>query len=372
MANFKYLQLADQLKGDIESSRLSAGQQIPTEDELMERFALSRNTVRQAVKCLVEEGYLLKIQGSGTFVTGGKKPSAKSGGGVPRGRKCIGVVMNRMENYIFPRILMGIGDCLVEHGYYMLLRVSFNHIDNEAKALTELLDGDLAGLIVEPARSGFPSANRELYRRIEREIPCVLMHAEMPGFNFPSVMVDDQKGFELLTRHLVEKGHENIAALCKLDEQTGVKRFLGFAAGLRACGLTMDESRVVWFADEESETLFSGPNVERVMKVIDDCTAVMCFNDDLATRFYSFMRSRGASIPEDISVTGFDDSVMGKAPPLTTIVHPQEILGRTIAEAAVALAEGATGDVSVVYPPQLLDRGTVLERVRTADGVVNV
>ncbi|HWS28932.1 MAG TPA: GntR family transcriptional regulator [Clostridia bacterium] len=66
-----YLQVAEEIKNDL--SKLRYGEQIPTESELMERYNVSRGTVRQAVNGLVSSGYLYKLLGKGTYRGGGLK-----------------------------------------------------------------------------------------------------------------------------------------------------------------------------------------------------------------------------------------------------------------------------------------------------------
>lgn len=356
MAKFKYKQLVEQIKNDILASVFIPGQQIPIEDELMERFALSRNTVRQAINLLAEEGYVVKIQGSGTFVSE-KLPSSKKRENTSRR---IGVMMNHVNAYIFPRLLLGISDYLFENDYSLVIRHTFNHIAKEEQALIELLDANLDGLIIEPARSGLPRVNYDLYRKIEDTIPCVLLHAELAGFQFPSVRASDADGFVLLVDNLVQKGHTNIAAFCKFDEQTGVQRFIGFAKGLRKNGLNFEEDMVLWLSDEDVESFFSEANAHRILSFIENRTAIMCHNDELAERFCVFLQKHGISIPDALSVVGFDDSMKGgMVPPVTTILHPKGVLGRAAGKAILDLIADPSADVSVRPAPELIDHGTV-------------
>ena len=69
MAGPLYRQIADQLRRMIESGELKAGMQIPTEDQLMEQFHASRNTVRGALKELATRGLVYTLHGKGTFVS---------------------------------------------------------------------------------------------------------------------------------------------------------------------------------------------------------------------------------------------------------------------------------------------------------------
>lgn len=65
----KYYRLAETLKGKINDGEYTFGEKVPTELKLMEKYDLSRDTVRKAVELLVKEKYLYKLQGSGTFVS---------------------------------------------------------------------------------------------------------------------------------------------------------------------------------------------------------------------------------------------------------------------------------------------------------------
>ncbi|MCD8141099.1 MAG: GntR family transcriptional regulator [Planctomycetaceae bacterium] len=363
MSKYKYMQIAERLRTEILASR-SPGKKIPTEDELADHFSMSRNTVRQAVQMLVDQGFLVKIQGSGTFVTekldqaAVAKPARSRRGDGERGR-CIAVVMNQFNAYIFPSVLMGISDYLLKHDYHMLIRMTFNQIAKEEEVLRELLDQDVAGFIIEPARSAFPVVNHDLYRRIRDDYPCVLIHAQMPSFGFPCIDNSNVEAMGLLVDHLVANGHRDIAMLMKADENSGQQRFLGVAEAMRRHGLKVDESRVLWYMDEDMEELFSDQNAHRVMQAIKGCTAVTCFNDYIGKRFLDFLPKQGIRVPEDLSVVGYDDMQGYMSTRLTTINHPKEAMGEAAARGILELIRNPDADVSVFFPPELVIRESV-------------
>ncbi|MCD8348982.1 MAG: GntR family transcriptional regulator [Planctomycetaceae bacterium] len=363
MSKYKYMQLAERLREEILTSR-SPGKKIPTEDELADHFSMSRNTVRQAVQMLVDQGFLVKIQGSGTFVSEKldqaalSKPARTRRGDGERGR-CIAVVMNQFNAYIFPSVLMGISDHLLKHDYHMLIRMTFNQIAKEEEVLRELLEQDVAGFIIEPARSAFPLVNHDLYRRIRDDYPCVLLHAQMPAFGFPSVDNSNVEAMGLLVDHLVANSHRDIAMLMKADENSGQQRFLGVAEAMRRHGLKVDESRVLWYMDEDMEELFSDQNAHRVMQTIKGCTAVTCFNDYIGKRFLDFLPKQGIRVPEDLSVVGYDDMQGYTSTRLTTINHPKEAMGEAAARGILELIRNPDADVSVFFPPELVIRESV-------------
>lgn len=74
MAGPLYRQIADDLRDQIGSGRLREGMQVPTEDQLMESYLASRNTVRAALQELTTRGLVYKLHGKGTFVSDRIKP----------------------------------------------------------------------------------------------------------------------------------------------------------------------------------------------------------------------------------------------------------------------------------------------------------
>ncbi len=358
MANFKYLRLAERLRNEIELGIKAPGIQIPTEEELAVRFSLSRNTVRQAVRLLVDQGYLVRVQGSGTFVA--EKPDAPPKETSAIGGQTVGVVLPRCSHYIYPELLMGISECLFENGYAMIYRTTNNQIDKERQVLTELLSTTIAGLIIEPTRSAWPLFNADLFRRIEAKMPCVLTPVTLPGFSFPTVGLSDFEGVAMLIDHLVTNGHRKIAAIFKSDAQTGLQRFHGFGAGLARNGISFDPRNLIWYFDEEFPSIFTDAGASRVFGALDGCTAVVCYNDEVASRLCPLLEQRRIRIPDDISVVGYDDApdTMGIRP-VTTIENPKAHLGRAVVEALLTLIKDPDADVSRQFPANLIVRDSV-------------
>jgi GntR family transcriptional regulator len=80
----KYRQIADDLRGKIESGELAPGAQLPTENDLMDQYAASRNTIREAIKQLITPGLVETQAGQGTFVTEKPNPFVSTLSGDPR------------------------------------------------------------------------------------------------------------------------------------------------------------------------------------------------------------------------------------------------------------------------------------------------
>ncbi len=357
MPEFKYQRVAGWIRAQVESGFFEEEKRIPGEEELCDRFDVSRQTVRQAMKILEEEGLVYKIQGSGTYVcprNGALRKEEKSS------IKSVGVLMNSVNDYIFPQVLKGINDCLYENGYAMRLCILSQQYDLEREAIRRMIGDRVSGLIAEPVKSGLPLINRELYCEFAREHPLVFLHRradgilESAGFRAGSIMLDDAGGFWTLAEHLYEKGHRKIAAVCKLDESTGVARYEGYMKFMLEHQLEIENEWIFWYSSEDIQSMFTGHKMEWMLERISGCTAVMCHDDRIAFRLIQLLRDKGIRVPEDMAVTGFDNSEYASMDiTLTTIVHPQEELGRRAAQAVLNLLKEPGQHVSFTFPAAL-------------------
>ena len=181
----KHEQVSEWLRERIRSGEWKDGDKLLSEHELARRFGISRQTVRQAVGTLVNEGLLLRRQGSGTYVAGR--------GGTPRSRSgTIGVVTTYLDRYVFPDIIHGIEQVLTAAGYQMQLGITHNRTQDEGTVLASMLKSRVDGLIVEPTKSALPNPNLPLYRKIgEENIPVIFLNGYYAMLDIPHVSADD-------------------------------------------------------------------------------------------------------------------------------------------------------------------------------------
>jgi GntR family transcriptional regulator of arabinose operon len=179
----KYLQVADVLRREIAEGVFRDGQTLMTEEELRFRFNVSRQTIRQAIALLEEDGLVDRRRGSGTYVRHGPRRRMQ-------GTVHVGVITSYITDYIFPSIVSGIESVLSENGVVMNLSATYNDSKTERSILERMLDGQVDGLIVEGVQTARETENEDLYRRLaERNIPVLFMNAYYPGMtNVPHVL----------------------------------------------------------------------------------------------------------------------------------------------------------------------------------------
>lgn len=200
----KYFSLMEQLRSDIMSGAIRPGEKLPSENELSQKYSLSRHTVRKALGILEQDGYVEAFHGRGTYCSENMRHIKNS--------KNIAVVTTYISDYIFPRLIQGMDNVLSESGYSIILKNTANSRQKEARCLEELLKKDIDGLIIEPSKSEMICKHRNLYQNLDKfEIPYVFIqgiYSEMR--DKPHILMDDAQGGYLVTKYLLELGHKKI------------------------------------------------------------------------------------------------------------------------------------------------------------------
>ena len=335
----KYQMVADTLRSDILDGVYQKRMLLPTEQLLCQQFQVSRQTVRQALSLLASEGLIERRQGSGSHIRDLSKPA-------PLPRRSIAVVTTYISDYIFPSILREVENVLSDHNSTPLLFATQNQVSNERKVLNTLLELDaLDGVLVEGTKTGLPNPNLDLYRRlIDRRIPLVFMNGNYPELTGTlSVLDDNCGGGRTLVRYLHDRGHQRIAGIFKNDDIQGHQRYAGYADELRTLDLLFEDRQVLWYSTEAKESLFAeGAGIRYLERLTTDYTAVVCYNDEIASRLVAQLVRRGISIPENMAVVSFDNSQYSEmtTPRITSLSHGSHNVGRLAAELLMRLFDG--------------------------------
>jgi GntR family transcriptional regulator, arabinose operon transcriptional repressor len=353
----KYEVVKDYLIEYIQNEQLKFDDVIPTESDLMEKLQVSRHTIRKAISDLVNKGWLYSHQGRGTYVLDPKADNKLHG-------KMIGVITTYFKDYIFPEILSGVDNVLSEEGYSILLGTTKNNSAKERVVLQNMLNNQLAGLIVEPTKSVYPNHNLDLYEKfIHRGIPIVFIHATYRDLEESYIVEDDRFAGYIATKHLIDYGHRKIVGIFKQDDVQGHGRYNGFVEAHNEAKLA-ETDNVIWFSTEERKKFMSEAAVEQWIKTYSNCTAFVCYNDEIACELMEKLKNLKLSIPEDISIVSFDNSNLADklTTTLTTVAHPKAILGEKAAKAILSMIENPKHKITEVIRPELIIRNSTQKR----------
>ncbi|WP_085522964.1 GntR family transcriptional regulator [Tuberibacillus sp. Marseille-P3662] len=362
----KYVQIKEAIKSWILQGQITPGQKIDTETELIRKFGVSRHTIRQAVGELVHEGWLYRIQGGGTYCANREQATTN-----PTGDQTIGVITTYISDYIFPSIIRGIESYLSEKDYSVLIASTNNNVDKEKKSLQNILTKNIDGLIVEPTKSAFHNPNLNYYLNLERNnIPYVMINASYTELASPSMTMNDEKGGYMATQHLIDLGHKRILGLFKTDDIQGINRMKGYIRAHRENQSIPHPDMMVTFNTEDKGEILQ-QKVSELLLSKDTAArpdAIVCYNDEIAISILHVTRELGLSIPEDLSIVGYDDSQLAEASEvkLTSVKHPKTGMGQAAAESIVRLIEGTkssnNNSETIMFEPELIIRQSTRSR----------
>ena len=329
----KYQKVIDWINQNIDNGALRPGEKIPSENELCEQFGLSRQTVRHAILKLSEDGLLESRRGSGTYVADQHAEEGK--------RSVVAVVTTYVDDYIFPSTIRGIESTLSAKGYSMQLSFTNNTTDKERQILEDLLTrDDIAGVIMEPVKSALPNPNMPLYHKMQAKgMKVLFINSYYPELDFPHVSINDEECAYIAVKAMVEAGHKSIGCVLKLDDGQGRERYRGYIRAMTECGLSFTYDHVNWI---DTIDIKDGKRaLLRVKERLSGCTAVFCYNDQVAGMLMQVLIDDGLKLPGDMSVIGMDDSDMAKigvgGVTISSIPHPKARLGEKAANNMIRL-----------------------------------
>lgn len=244
------------------------------------------------------------------------------------------------------------------NGYYMML--CFSDSTDEIEKL--LHTWNVAGILTVSLGT---EGSRQLGEKIT--VPAVFTDCYFRAEEeYCNVGTEDEQGAYEMTSYLLSLGHREILFVSDVDRKNGetacdagIMRELGFVRAMKDAGIRDGERRIVSCGntEEEKKELF-----ERLMQRKSEITALVFCNDYFAVEGMDYFRHQGIRIPEDFSVTGFDDIDMARltSPRLTTVHQGVSEKGRLAVKQLIARMEGKElAEKDIKLPVRLVIRESV-------------
>jgi LacI family transcriptional regulator, repressor for deo operon, udp, cdd, tsx, nupC, and nupG len=275
-------------------------------------------------------------------------------------RPLAGVIAPELDNPVFPAFAMAIEARLARHGFTTVIGTATIEGTHETDYLTTFTERGAAGVVIVSGLHADTTAEHGHYRRlVDGGTALVLVNGPVAGLTVPCVCADDVAAAELGVRHLADLGHRRIGFASGPQRYVPSQRKLaGYLRGVEGLGLGVDEELI-------AETVYSVEGGQLAMARLLDrgVTGVLAGSDLMALGAIRAAKERGLSVPEDVSVVGYDDIALAAYthPPLTTLRQPVRAMGTAAANLLVAAIEGARsgpGAEEYVFRPELIARGS--------------
>ena len=267
----------------------------------------------------------------------------------------VGVVAPYISRWYFAQVINGAEQALREAGLDLLL-YNFSQMKGRERLFQhQLLKGRVDALIV----ISLPPTEEEFASMLSLGIPIALVGMAHP--DCASIKIDDVAGARTATQHLVNQGHKQIGLMSgRPDDPFNFSvpqdRRRGFMQVLAESGLE-------WLPSREVHGDFTMNTASRAM---DDLlarpnrpTAIFCESDEMAFGAMQAARRHGLSVPDDISIIGFDGHEMSEYSDLTTIEQPVQLMGEMAAWSIMERLRKPNAEVpSLVLPTTLVVRNS--------------
>lgn len=341
---YKYQNLKDYLIAKIRSGGLAGSGRLDSEPQLCERFSLSRNTIRQAIQELENEGYVYRIHGKGTFIRNATPVNS---------RKIALMIYDTayMAHPVTGGLIRGIDETLSRNGYILdILASKRSFHDENLMRLAESYAGFLIGT----------------YQLDE------LMLAELEKISLPHLFVKNypmnhdvhaarinftHAGF-LAAEHLIRTGCGNLALIYSGDRIAISAEFKeGVYSAALEHGARLRRENI--FIADFSDRLAIPEICAELLRHEDRPDGMICASDELAIALLAELKRHGVSVPGDISVIGCNNTKNSTltTPPLSTVDIPVMELGRRSADLLLRMIHGETAQPELLEP-SLVIRGS--------------
>ncbi len=275
--------------------------------------------------------------------------------------KCIGVLVKGITNSFFSPMIERIEQQTAKNKYALVIRHVEAYEDELDVALMVEKEKRLRGIVF------LGGAFRHSAKKLEKlNIPVVFatigspVSEEISKATYSTVAVDDRLESYNMVEKLIELGHRNIAIITEGSEEltVGQLRLQGYCDALRSHGIEENDA-LIRFVDTGIEHYSPKNGYETTMKLIQDkakFSAIFCISDRLAIGAIRALKDSGLSVPEDVSVAGFDGMDIGQfvVPRLTTVAQPLDLMSKETMKLLFDIIDGERTHQHITFPATIL------------------
>lgn len=268
----------------------------------------------------------------------------------------IGVLLPQLNQPFFSTLAFAIEKTLFANDYKTIICSSEEDIDKEAAYIDMLLRQRVDGVLIVPTGRSAENINRLINGRV----PAVLVDRDIPGITINRVLCDNINGGCQAIRHLLQLGHRRIAVVGGPGYSQSIEeRITGVKQGYAEMSLAYDES--MFHVNELNEFENGFQMARHLLSSPQPPTAIFALTDVTAVGVMHAAAEHKLTLPNDLSVVGFDDIPLAQysIPTLTTVTQPIFEVGETAANLMLAhLRDEYPSTQTITLPTVLTVRGS--------------
>lgn len=289
----------------------------------------------------------------------GFRPNALARSLFMKKSKMIGLMIPDITNMFFAEICLEVEKAALELGYSVFLCNSINNSKLESRYLEQLTDRQVDGVILVGGRINQTTTNQRFVTEMKKllsHIPLVMINGKMDGMKCYQIHSDEYQAMLNMTEYLVALGHHKIGLIGGLSGITSYD--MKMQAFLEASRQQDFQYRDEWMIMSEFSIEGGIQSMQKMLLNQELPTAVIAINDLVAFGAIKVCNQNKISIPEDLSMIGFDDIELARvsSPALTTVAHPYDELGQKAVQTIDRLVNGQSAAEDILLDTRLVIR----------------
>nr|WP_222943049.1 ribose operon transcriptional repressor RbsR [Xenorhabdus sp. PB62.4] len=274
--------------------------------------------------------------------------------------KTIGMLVTASDNSFYSEVVRSVESNCYERGYSLILCNTEGSVTRMIRSMETLLQKRVDGLLI------MSSEHKLLSKDFLLRYPLVpMVTLDWSPFDASSDVIKDNSlfGGELATSYLINRGFRKIACIAgSQDTSLSRQRLAGYRKAMRDAQLEIPDGYEI-----QSDYEFAGGllSMKKLLQLSEIPEAVFAGNDAMAIGAYQALHQAGLSVPDDISIIGYDDIAIAPylIPPLTTIHQPKDELGKLAIDSLLYRMDNPESEPKeLVLMPKLIERSSVASR----------
>lgn len=275
---------------------------------------------------------------------------------VTKKTKTIGLIIPNINNPFFAEMAHVIEENVSEQGYNLILCNTNESYKKDIKYLQLLSARGVDGMLIAISPTKDKFEEDQIIQAINSlDVPVVAIDRWLSGMNCNRVSINHRKGAYIAVKHLIEQGHRSIATITgPLSVYTGRRRLVGYKEALEKYHIPINEEFIV-----EGDYNFESGYVGGLQVLKQNPSAIFVANDMMALGVLKACREQHKSVPEAISIVGFDNLLISSLIeiPLTTVNQPINELANQVSKMLFSkINEEQTSYEDIKLEPELIIR----------------
>ena len=330
---------------------------MPTIYQVAERAGVSLSTVSRVLNGKASVNRVLKERVEKAVKELNYRPNSVARSLANNRTDSVGVLVPELNAPFFGDLMQAVESTLRAADKHVIISVGRNCLDTEKDAVEFLISRNCDALIMHAEAL----SDEYLLELNQSKLPVALVNRQVDGLPEACTSLDNEKGGYLATRHLLELGHKDIAYISgPADKCDASLRLKGHTRALSEAGLPTNPQLI--FSGDYSEEDGKIGLLDLMARDVP-FTALVCANDWMASGAISCARDLGMSLPQDLSIVGFDDVVFAHHvfPRLTTVSNPIAEMAEMSAKYILNKVYGQANNIQQYFEPSLVVRESTVK-----------